>query len=298
MRFRVFVFAVVIAVAGTASALSARRPHTPATVGVVAASPGAGPDDRRFERLTDPPRTVITTGRGAVVATLTDGARTAVLNGPVRSLRDPRSPEAVVTTTAWVRLAPQPWSAGAERAGWFGPWLAAVAGSTAPDVLAAGLEYVDGAPTVHDGRGARIAGDAAFGEHADYDDYLGDRRRSPAGAVDSAGFVRLVYGFREGFPLHGAGSALPRTARAMSARGPGVGIAVTGCSFLQPGDLVFSGRPKTPGPVTRVGIYLGRDGAGRHWTLASRRVTAGPGFGAVPCGDDPSAQPFAAARRL
>ncbi|MCR6482933.1 NlpC/P60 family protein [Amycolatopsis sp. OK19-0408] len=288
MRGKAFALALVIAVAGAASTWYARQDH-PATTPVQEST------STRFDRLADPPRTVVTTG-GAVEATLTDGARTVVLAGPARTFRDPRS-GTTVTGTAWVRLAPQPWAAGAERAAWFGPWLAAATHNTAPDVLAVALQYVDGAPPVRDATGRRIAGDATFAPNADYDDYL----TRASGAVDSAGFVRLVYGFREGFPL----PALPRTAAAMAAAGPGAAVVpaspqrVTDCSRLQAGDLVFFTRTPDGGGVTRAGIYLGRDSGGHHRVLISGRA-AGPAFGkgSTLDGESGYAKTFRAARRL
>jgi hypothetical protein len=43
-----------------------------------------------FDRLGGPARTVVRDGSGAMVATLTDGARTAVLTGPGRTFTEPR----------------------------------------------------------------------------------------------------------------------------------------------------------------------------------------------------------------
>ncbi|MFJ1767126.1 hypothetical protein ACIOD2_42820 [Amycolatopsis sp. NPDC088138] len=317
---RRWVLAVVIAVSGVASVHYANQERDEAAIAAVAASTGPTADQGgyRFARLTDPPRTVVTAASGAVVATLTDGSRTVVLVGPARTFRDAK---ATVTSTAWVRLAPQPWSAGAERAAWFGPWLAGTAGSTTPDVLAVALQYTDGAPPVRDGTGLRIAGDAAFAEGADFDRYLGiawhfpdgvRHRADPgrAGSLDSAGFVRLVYGYREGYPLQGkdiAGTGLPRGAAAMAALGPGTPIVTdtgqraTGLTRLQPGDLLFFGPADRPGsPVSQVGLFLGLDGDGHRRVLASRRSADGPAFGGASCldGTGKYAQGFRAAKRL
>ncbi len=70
-----------------------------------------------YERLSDPPRTVVKDGSGQVVATFTDGARTVVVTGPERTFEEPTATEATVTTTNWVRLAPREWSKGAEPGG-------------------------------------------------------------------------------------------------------------------------------------------------------------------------------------
>ncbi|WP_370949498.1 NlpC/P60 family protein [Amycolatopsis sp. cg5] len=277
MRGKVFVLASVLAVSGTAAVYYAGQGRD--GVQLATAATGSAPrGGERFTRLTDPPRTVVTTPGGAVVATLTDGSRTVVLTGPARTFAEPRSAKATVTTTAWVRLAPEPWSADAERAPWFKPWLTVASGDTTPDVLAVSSQYLEGAPAVRDRTGTRIAGDAAFGRNTDYADYLG------TGALDSAGFVRLVYGFREGYPLQDNGSALPRTAADMAGHGPGTpvvpdtGRRATDYSHLQPGDLLFFTKAPGADGVTRVGIYLGLDGDGHRRVLASSPDTGGPSF--------------------
>ncbi len=299
---RGLLLAVVIAVSGVASVHYAGQERDEAAIAAITASGGAGRDGvavrdgaaRRFERLADPPRTVVTTATGAVVATLTDGARTVVLTGPARTFRE--NPQVTVTSTAWVRLAPQPWTAGAERAPWFAPWLAGAARDTTPDVLAVALQYADGAPPLRDPTGLRIAGDATFGADADFEGYLGIAWRFPdgvrakagtrhTGSLDSAGLVRMVYGYREGYPLRGkdtAGPGLPRSATAMAELGPGTPIAGQPADYsrLQPGDLLFFTSTGKPGPrVSRVGLYLGLDDDGHHRVLASRRSADGPTFG-------------------
>jgi cell wall-associated NlpC family hydrolase len=298
----------VLTVSGTAAVHYATQERDGTTIAAAAAmSAPRGGENPRFVRLTDPPRTVVTTAGGAVVATLTDGSRTVVLTGPARTFLEPRSAQAAVTTTAWVRLAPQAWSAGAERAPWFTPWLAVAAGDTTPDVLAVGTQYLEGAPAVRDDAGLRIAGDAAFGRDADYDDYLGTRPdTNAAGALDSAGFVRLVFGYREGYPLQDNGFALPRTAAAMAGPGPGTPVVpdtgrhATDYSHLQPGDLLFFAPAPGAGGVTRVGIYLGLDGIGHRRVLASSRDNDGPAFGGTSFLDAGSeyARTFRSAKRL
>ncbi|SDW48900.1 NlpC/P60 family protein [Amycolatopsis xylanica] len=292
MRGKAFVLATVLTVSGTAAvyyAAQGRDGMRLAPAAAVAAPRGG----EKFTRLTDPPRTVVTTANGAVVATLTDGSRTVVLTGPARTFSELRSAQATVTTTAWVRLAPEPWSPGTERAPWFKPWLTAASADTTPDVLAVGSQYLDGAPAVRDQAGRRIAGDAAFGRDADYDDYLG------TGALDSAGFVRLVYGYREGYPLRDNG--LPRTAAAMAGPGPGTPVVpdsgrhATDYSHLQPGDLLFFTKAPAAGEVTRVGIYLGLDDDGHRRVLASSADTGGPSF--LDTGAD-YARTFRSAKRL
>lgn len=267
--------AVVIAVSGTASVYYARQERDETAIAAISASAVVAPsgDSKRFARLADPPRTVVTTSGGAVVATMTDGSRTVVLAGPARTFSEPKSTQATVTSTAWVRLAPQPWSAGAERAAWFGPWLAGVAGSTTPDVLAVALQDV-------------------------------------GGALDSAGFVRMVYGDREGYPLQRkdtAGAGLPRSASAMSKLGPGTQIVAdtqqraTDYSRLQPGDLLFfTLAPNLDPQVSHVGVYLGIDSDGHRRVLSIQKDADGSTFGGASYidGNSKYSQGFRAAKRL
>jgi len=299
---RGLLLALVIVVSGTASLHYANQERGAEAIAAVAASAGTGTDGggHRFERLDDPPRTVVTTSSGAVLATLTDGSRTVVLTGPVRTFREPRHTQSTITTTAWVRLAPQPWSVGAERADWFAPWLAAVTRDATPDVLAVASQYVAGAPPLRGSGGLTIAGDAKFAVDADFNHYLGVAWRFPdgahekadtghVGALDSAGLVRMVYGYREGYPLQGrdtTGAGLPRSAKAMDDVGPGTRIVAdvperaADYSRLQPGDLLFFASASRPNPrKSRVGIYLGIDDSGHRRVLASRRSADGPTFG-------------------
>jgi hypothetical protein len=323
---RTVVLATVIAVSGVASVHYARQERGEAAVAAVTAAVVMAPRDgnHRFERLADPARTVVTTAAGAVLATLTDGSRTVVLAGKARTFREPGTTKATVTSTAWVRLVPQPWAAGAERAAWFEPWLAGAADSGEPDVLAVALQYVGGAPSLQDNATLRIAGDAKFGEDADFDRYLGvgwqfpdgahdkaDPRR--AGALDSAGFVRMVYGYRERYPLQGkniADDGIPRSATAMAELGPGARIVpdtgqrAADYSRLQPGDLLFfASAPKPGSPVSQVGIYLGIDNDGHRRVLSSRKSADGPTFGddggaSIIDGAGTYARGFRAAKRL
>jgi cell wall-associated NlpC family hydrolase len=318
----VAVLVVVIAVSGTASVYFAGQERDRVPIAAIAAAAGVAPGNGnyRYERLTDPPRTVVAAAGGAVIATLTDGSRTVVLTGAPRTFSEPKNTTDTVTTTAWVRLAPQPWTAGSERAPWFGPWLTSVLGSDAPDILAIGMQYLNGAPPILDDTTLRIAGDASFAPDADFDRYLGvawrfadgahDKANATlAGSLDSAGFVRMVFGYRAGYPLLGEdteGAGLPRSAAAMDQVGPGTSIVAdngqrpTDYSRLQPGDLLFF----ATGPqVSHVGIYLGIDNDGHRRVLSSRESADGPTFGdagggSFIDGDSKYAQAFRAAKRL
>lgn len=270
-----------------------------------ASAPAAGP---RFDRLAKPGRTVVRDRAGAVLATFTDGARTVALTGPSRTFAEPRFTEATITTTTWVRLAPQVWSPGAEKAAWFGPWFEKARKDTGPDVFAVAMQYADGAADVKDADGLVIHGDAIFGpvepagaarlEQSDFLDYLGisysfpDASKEPKtahwGALDCSGFVRMVYGYRLGYPLLGtnnAGPGLPRRAYAIAKNGPGValipntGTRVTDYDALQPGDLVFFEVEGSQDELDHVGVFVGIDSTGHYRFMSSRERANGPTFG-------------------
>ncbi|MEV6235424.1 hypothetical protein [Lentzea sp. NPDC051838] len=242
----------------------------------------------RFERLTAPARTVVRDERGVIVATFTDGARTAVINGPTRTFQNPTRTQVQVTTPAWVRLTPEPWSANAEHAAWLRPWLYAAIADRGDDVLAVAAQYLNGAAQATDAKAVRFRGDARFGR-ADFSDYLGVTWSFPGGptekpepdgygALDPAGYVRMVYGYRAGYPLRsptGAGTGLPRTPAAMAALDAGAAIPADRLA-LQPGDLVFLTDNGTD--VDTVGIFFGLDQNGRPRFLSSRKRTDGPAF--------------------
>ncbi|MER5356007.1 NlpC/P60 family protein [Kitasatospora sp. NPDC002551] len=303
-------------VGATAPLLTA--PATPAAGTAGTAAAAAGP---RWERLTGPDRTVVRDARGGVLATLTDGARTAVLTGPSRTFTEPGTTSAVLTGDSWVRLMPQPWKAGAEDEAWFRTWFGRYLGSTEDDVLAVATQYLAGAPEARDGKGVRFRGDASFGplnpdgssgndlrlEQTDFLDYLGvpytfadkvtkrpDRTRY--GAFDCSGFVRMVYGYRSGYPLlskDAPGPGLPRTANGLARTGPGVPVlpltTVPGSDTtvrpastdpLLPGDLVFFEiDARTGARLDHTGIYLGLDTDGHPRYLSSREEADGPTFG-------------------
>jgi cell wall-associated NlpC family hydrolase len=269
------------------------------------AAAGAG---LRFDRLADPARTVARDQTGAVLATFTDGARTVALTGPSRTFAEPRFTTATITTTTWVRLAPEAWAPGAEKAAWFTRWFDTAREDTSPDVFATAMQYADGAPDKKNPDGVTVSGDAIFGpvepagyarlEQSDFLDYLGvsytfpDVRKSPKpdhwGALDCSGFVRMVYGYRLGYPLLGtndAGPGLPRRAWAIAQNGPGVLLVpntrarATAYDALQPGDLLFFEVEGTQDELDHVGIYLGIDSTGHHRFMSSRERANGPTFG-------------------
>ncbi|WP_446220293.1 C40 family peptidase [Micromonospora sp. IBHARD004] len=264
-----------------------------------------------YQRSTQPDRTEIIDSSGKPVAIMTDAARTAHIYGPSRTFEEPRFTDAKIETDVWVRLAPQPWHAGAEQEQWFIDWFAAARRDRSPDVLAIAFEYVDGAPVKRDNQGQQYSGDASFGppdltdpdgrqERSDFYDYLGQAWSFLDGksempepqrelALDCSGFLRMVYGHRLGYPLRGTntpGDGLPRRAYAMAGFGPGVelmpnsGQRARGIDRLLPGDLVFfNAQPVPTGQIDHSGIYLGIDDGGHHRFISSRSQTDGPTMG-------------------
>jgi cell wall-associated NlpC family hydrolase len=304
-------------------------------VAIASAGPAvtADPNALTFKRLTDPARTAAVDAAGRTVAVLTDGARTVRLTGPVRTFKEPKFTSATVSTDAWVRLAPQEWKAGEENAAWFRPWLAGALAETGPDALAIATQYLFGMPEQKDDKGVRFAGDADFGpfsdtdpdgraENSDFFDYLGITYKFPDGGrstpqpdrfgdLDCSGYLRMVYGYRLGYPVRSANTAgvgLPRRAFAMAQFGPGVPVienrGSAALARLQPGDLLFFDLDPADGTqADHSGIYLGLDDAGHHRFLSSRSKANGPTFGdfggaAILDGSGHFAARFRTARRL
>jgi cell wall-associated NlpC family hydrolase len=316
--------AVLALVAGlillAAAAVLVYLDHGPATGSTASeddrsAAATGGPVDPAtltFARHTDPARTVAEDADGDPVAVFTDGARTARLTGPVRTFTEPGFTKRSVITDAWIRLVPTEWRAGAENESWFTPWLTHALSDSSPDVFGAAMDYINGAPDRKDDKGVRYAGDAAFGpvsatdpdgreERSDFLDYLGVSWTFPDGGtkqpqndrygdVDCSGFLRLVYGYRMGYPLritNDPGPGLPRRAYAIASVGPGIvviankGVPVTDFRRLQPGDLVFFDTALGDGSnqTDHSGIYLGMDDAGHYRFISSRSRANGPTLG-------------------
>ncbi|MFM9612172.1 hypothetical protein DF268_37515 [Streptomyces sp. V2] len=263
-----------------------------------------------FERIGNPARTVARDRSGTVVATFTDGARTAVLTGPGRTFAEPRTTDAKVVTKSWVRLLPTPWTQGAERGAWFTPWLTSRLADRGPDILATAFEYVAGAPTRKTAAGVAYSGAARYTPDttggsaragSDFYDYLGvpwtfpdtvvrspekDRARS----VDSSGYVRLVYGYRAGVALdsrdNATGGGLQRSPDGIARGRLGVPVIPltdrrpAAVQQLQPGDLVFFRAQEQSGKrIDHIGIYLGLDTADHPRFISSRKNAGGPTMG-------------------
>jgi cell wall-associated NlpC family hydrolase len=157
----------------------------------------------------------------------------------------------------------------------------------------------------------QIAGDARYGplsdidpdgraENSDFYDYLGvswsfpdGEREKPSAdhmrSLDCSGFIRMVYGYRLGYPLRDTntpGVGLPRRSYAMAEFGPGVqlmpntGRQATDLNRLQPGDLLFFNTGAVrDAPIEHSGIYLGRDSDGHYRFISSRAKANGPTLG-------------------
>lgn len=299
--------AVVLGVGGIY--VGTQRDSVP--LGADARAPRVAVAELTYRRLDGPARTVALAPDGAVVATMTDAARTVALAGPKRTLADPGFTTATVSTRTRVRLLPQPWTAGAEAEPWFRAWVTAALADRGPDVLDVAAQYLHDQPTEADAAGVRFRGDAGFGpergddraENSDFYDYLGvpwtfpgGERKEPNPArardVDCSGFVRLVYGYRMGLPLLGTNTAgrvgddqgLPRRAYAIAAFGPGAMVIddrharVLDYGALQTGDLLFFDLDGDP-QLDHVAIYLGLDSDGHHRFVSSRAKADGPTLG-------------------
>jgi hypothetical protein len=310
--------AVLIAVVGIVVVARQMNGSSPVAAGAPADGlPDAGAavpvadGEYKFARLDDPPRTAVQNGNGQTLAVFTDGARTVRLTGPARTFSEPEHTSATITTTAWIRLAPREWKQRAENEDWFRPWLEKAMTSRDGDVLATAMQYITGARRQKNEDGLQVAGDAQFGplskidpdgraENSDFYDYLGVSWSFPDGkkekpsathlrALDCSGFLRMVYGYRLGYPLRGTnteGVGLPRRAYAMAEFGPGVqlmpntGRQATGIDRLQPGDLLFfNAGPVQNAHIEHSGLFLGQDSAGHYRFISSRAKANGPTFG-------------------
>ncbi|HET9317750.1 MAG TPA: hypothetical protein VFQ51_19305 [Vicinamibacteria bacterium] len=274
-----------------------------------------------FEELADPDRVVVSED-GKRVATFTMGCYTVALTGPERSFRETfRRQGADVTVEVrhrtWVRAAPGPVDRRIDER-----WLrlALVANQDGQlDALALAMQYVKGAPAVHEGD-LLIGGDASYGplgsngkreEGSDFNDYLGLRWLYPADppdpvradrfrCLDCSGYMRMVWGYRhhlpgsgypDSIPLSRAArehSTLPRRAVQIYADGPGLilvhdsGEPVADMTVLQVGDLVFFDASDDDGDaIDHVGMFLGVDVDGRRRFISSRKTIDGPTLGDV-----------------
>jgi cell wall-associated NlpC family hydrolase len=255
------------------------------------------------QRLAGPGRTVVSSSTGAWLATFTDGARTVALAGPRRTFSESTT-TATVSTTTWVRLLPKPFAGSLDST-----WLTNALANTSPDILAIAMQYQTGAPTIRNAAGLRIAGDADYGPlqpdgtrlaGSDFNDYLGVTWSYPSGTIDApeadelgaldcSGYMRMVFGYRNGIPLSlsaDGGASLPRHSWDIAATAPGIivilntGSKPTARSLLQAGDIVAFDASTADGTrIDHVGMYLGRDSLGHDRFISSRKTANGPTLG-------------------
>lgn len=277
--------AVAVALAQTAVADAGAKGSSRPAKGSTASSSSS----YTYEQRSSPDRVLAKDAGGRVVATFTAGARTVVLAGPQRTFAESTT-TATVTTSSWVRLLPAPFGGSVDET-----WLRTALADTSPDVLATAARFTTGAP--EDASygplvdGARVEGsdwNDYYGVTAVYDGVEDAAEPDQRGAVDCSGYVRLVFGHLGGLPmvLQPDGVRLPRRAVQMSTAAPGVmvvannGLQVTDLSRLLPGDLVLFDASTDDGTaVDHVGIYLGKDSAGGHRFLSSRKSVDGPTMG-------------------
>ncbi|SDW48782.1 hypothetical protein SAMN05421504_101724 [Amycolatopsis xylanica] len=293
----------------------------------------AGPPRYHYERAENPGRTLVVTESGTTVATLTDGSRTGVFRGPSRTFAEPEVTSATVTTRDWVRVAPLPWRLGGEHDAALGRWLTTMLTDRSPDVLAIAMQYRRGTENLFDPRGVRYAGRAFFGPmvdgervtDSDFTDYLGVpwtyvdgtvRRPDPIrkDSLDCSGFLRMIYGYRAGYPLGWTPSdgRLPRQTNDIATVGPGTLIVPNSgaqpppesLARLRAGDLLLFDLDPEDGPlIDHSAIYLGLDSAGQPRFISSRKRYNGPTMGdrngaSVLTGDGVFAHVFRVARRI
>ncbi|WP_327304798.1 NlpC/P60 family protein [Streptomyces sp. NBC_01298] len=285
----------------------------------VAGKGGAEDTAQKWERLKNPERSVLRDGKGGILATFTDGARTATLTGPSRTFTEPATTKTRVVTENWVRLMPETWRSGAEKEQWFQEWYKKYHGSEEDDLFAIAFQYGDQAPVKKDAEGVPYAGDASFGpinpngsvgndyrlEESDFFDYLGipytfrngttmKPEAMRARSMDCSGFIRTVFGYRARFPLMATdtatGDGLPRTANGMARSKVGVnviplkGVGADGrpssIDVLQPGDLLFFKLDGRTGErLDHTGMFLGTDTDGHQIFISSREEANGPTIG-------------------
>jgi hypothetical protein len=271
------------------------------------------------------------------LATLTDGAYTVVLAGPIRTFTEPTAAHPVTHAT-WVRTLPSPFDGNVDTT-----WLTHALNANeqaVPDVLAIAVQYIRGSPAIFEGP-LRIAGEASYGplkggkpqEGADFNDYLGiewlyrDKADKPERrqfhCLDCSGFMRIVWGYRhhligdayvDTVPLclkpRRSHCAIPRRSFEICTAAPGrlivpnTGGQVKDFSLLLVGDLLFF--DADPGDGTRidhVGMYLGLDTGNHHRFISSRKGANGPTLGdhkgkSILDGTGLYAKSFRAVRRL
>jgi len=267
-------------------------------------------------RMANPARTVVSDASGWV-ATYTDDAYTVTHRGSARTFSEPLAPETggtrTVTHNVYVRALTSPWAPNGVPSD---AQVDALLASTAPDILAIGMQYVNGAPDVYSGS-LRVSGNANYGPTvgADFNDFLGISwdygayggidapEASEYGNLDCSGFMRTIFGYRSGIPLtrdYRPGYAIPRISSEMCDTSIGVGVDIIANTGNRPadtpatyqplnvGDVVCFDATDSDGVVDHVGIFLGVDNQGKHRILNSRNSLKGPTMKDSATGTSPS----------
>ena len=291
----------------------------------------------RIQRHTRPDRAEVKDSTNNWLATLTDGAYTVTLAGPVRTFTESTAAHPV-RHGVWVRTLPAPFDGNLDS-----DWLkSALKANTqaVPDVAAIAMQYIAGAPVIFED-GFQIAGDASYGplkngereEGSDFNDYLGiewvypeqvDKpEKRQLHCLDCSGFIRMVWGYRRHLPgknfpttvplclkpqkVHGA---IPRRALEIYGAAPGVVIVsntkvqVKDFSKMGAGDLVFFDADENDGTrIDHIGMHLGLDAGNHHRFISSRKGANGPTLGdckgkSILDGTGLYARAFRAVRRL
>ena len=184
----------------------------------------------RSQRHARPDRTEVRDANNKWLATMTDGAYTVTLAGPLRTFSEPTAADSVRHGNR-VRTLPAPFDGNVDST-----WLESALKANqqkVPDVVAIAMQYIAGAPVIFEDE-LQIAGDAAYGpltdgkreEGSDFNDYLGIEWVYPE-QVDKPEKRQLplprllgIYPYRLGLPpplgriqLSGHGSALFETTK-------------------------------------------------------------------------------------
>ena len=291
----------------------------------------------RSQRHARPDRTEVRDSNNKWLATMTDGAYTVTLAGPLRTFSEPTAADPV-RHGVWVRTLPAPFDGNVDST-----WLKSALQANkqaVPDVVALAMQYIDGAPVIFEDD-LQIAGDAAYGpltdgkreEGSDFNDYLGIEWAYPEQVdkpekrqrhcLDCSGFIRMVWGYRRHLPKYNypdtvplclkpqkSQRAIPRRAFEIDAAAPGVMIVsntkvqVKDFSQIGIGDLVFFDADESDGTrIDHIGMYLGLDAGNHHRFISSRKGANGPTLGdykgkSILDGTGLYARAFRAIRRL
>ncbi len=208
-------------------------------LGFAAHPESAHAGDFTYKRSSAPARTIVTdSATGKWLATFTDGAYTVSLAGPSRTFSE-QTASYSVKSSIWVRTLPKPFNSQVDEG-----WLKQALVDTSPDVLELATQYIENAPSLYDGSGLKVAGDAAYGplqadgtrqEGSDFNDYLGvpwsyadgntdQPEAAQVNSLDCSGFVRMIFGYRSKLPLTLSpnGTAIPRRSYQILDSAPGV----------------------------------------------------------------------------